>query len=1100
MKQRCPKCNHLNELTARQCVQCRAPLMQVCPICGTPRSWYVQHCPHCESRGNDTSLFTELFRQSPDRHLHGRYLVKETLAKGRVTTVYRTVDTQDASAPYAIKELSPVALFRAQERREAESALSQAIERWSHIEHSALPRLIEIFREHDKYYVVSEFVKGWSMREIIVEGQTRVTPDLARNWGAQLCELIAFLHTLDPPLYVPFLAPGHVMVTSPGEVKLVGLGLGHLFNPNEQNPYGSTHGYAAPELRSGFPTAQTDIFALGRLLYALLIGRLLEKGLPRQLPLRRVVPGISGQLVKAIARAAHRDPSQRFASMADLRGALWGERHGPLEPLPDWRRAEIPVQEHILAPVAARSPIEESMANLGFVRDPRFGPEPSVPVVALEKPEKAKLSVYPHSLSLGELEALEVKKVVLSVRNTGKAELIGRVISHVGWISAPQKTIRLPIGKQAKVILSVRAALLPSGRTIEPQALSVETNGGKQWVGATAEIASGPSLGIKEAALDFGTMESDAERILPLTISNTGRQPLVGTVASRLPWLRVPRNEFRCPPGRSTQVRIRLLSGRLPQGPQIIDGGLVVDSDGGQEQIRVSAWRARPELDLGATHIDLGTVRSGEVTERYLYVGNAGDGALEGTVRSLLPWLQAWPQQFRCEPGEMVQLALLADCTGLADGTIEVPQALRVQTNAGARTLSLRVQIHAPHMVIKTDDLDFGTVPLGENGEERLIVRNEGSMPLTAAIQSLASWLTPSATEIVCEPGSEVSIRVLASTGEFTDGQRIIASAALRIIAGSVIKEISARITILQPALRVEPEAIDFGYIDPAQPEQRTLFVANDGTGTLAWNMQAGAQWIEITPRSGVCAAGQSKALTLTAYGLALEPDAEVAEGVLIINSDGGRAKVPLRAALASPLLTTDSTLLDLGASVNMKDVTGSFRIFNHGLGLLKGTISTDQTWLVANRVSFECAMGRSIEVRVSTDMEEFPPGETSAGGSIRIQSNGGEIEVVVTINRELAAYLQVPKAIRLTQSDPDLPPQGRLVIKNSGMATAHTELHVGTPELVVSRDLCDIKPNKSTRISVRLNSPLPNDLTQLYIDVCSGDQRLCVPVKWENS
>ncbi|MGM0401992.1 MAG: double zinc ribbon domain-containing protein, partial [Chloroflexota bacterium] len=62
-KQRCPKCNHLNDLDARQCVHCSTPLVQVCPICGTERPWYVRRCPDCRSQSADASSFANLFRK-----------------------------------------------------------------------------------------------------------------------------------------------------------------------------------------------------------------------------------------------------------------------------------------------------------------------------------------------------------------------------------------------------------------------------------------------------------------------------------------------------------------------------------------------------------------------------------------------------------------------------------------------------------------------------------------------------------------------------------------------------------------------------------------------------------------------------------------------------------------------------------------------------------------------------------------------------------------------------------------------------------------------------------------------------------------------------
>ena len=888
------------------------------------------------------------------------------------------------------------------------------------------------------------------------------------------------------------------MVTSSGEVKVVSLGLSHFFLPSERAGRGTARGYAAPELRGGVPTVQSDLFALGRLLYALLIGQLLERRLPHRLPLRQAVPGISGSLVKSIARAAHRSPEERFSSAAQFGKALWNGLPTPVEPPEDWQQR---AARRSGAPQVNRTVVREAgpgMADLGFKPDPRFGSEPSTRAVERPPEELARLSVYPREFRLESLKATEAKRVVLSVRNTGKGELAGRVTSHVPWITAPNKAFRLPTSRRAKVVLSVRTALMPSGRTIEPQALSVNTNVGREWIAVTAVVASGPSLVVEQPVLDFGILDSVAERAMPLTLTNAGRQPLTGQVVTRVPWLRVPRSGFRCGPGTSISVPVSVLGDRLPRGPQKAEEALVVDSDGGQEKIEARAWRVMPELDLGTNRIDFGSVLGSETAERHLYVGNTGDGPLDGVARSLLPWLLVHPQRFRCEPGELVQLTATADCTGLTDGTIEMPKALRVQTNGGTRTLSLRVEVRAPRLIVQTSRLDFGAVPLGEMAEQRLSVRNDGSAPLEAVVQCLVPWLTLPKAGIVCEPGEEVSAVVVVDTCEFNRGEALSIPSAVRIIAGSDMVTVPASITVIQPALRVDPVGVDFGYIDRSQPETRRLIVANDGTGKLAWNAQTDALWVEVSPRSGACEAGEESEVTLTVYGLALESEVDMAHATLVINSDGGRVKVPLRVALASPLIATDTASLDLGTSVNMADVVGSFRVFNHGLGLLRGSIATAQAWLAVDRASFECSTGRSVEVRVRTDMEEFPRGATRASQIIKVQSNGGDVEIEATIELELVAYIRAAKAVRLTQPDPTRAPRGRLVIRNSGMATGRAEIHSHVPELVLSRQVCDIKPNKSVRIRVHWEGLLPPQSAQLYIDVCADGQQLQVPVRWE--
>ncbi|MHB1296617.1 MAG: protein kinase domain-containing protein [Anaerolineae bacterium] len=1081
--QRCPKCNHLNSLDAVRCARCAASLMQTCPQCGTTRPWYVPRCPRCEAVADDAHTFTSLFRQAPTRRLQDRYVLRQTLATGHIGSVYRAQDTL-ADRTVVIKELPTTALIRGQERRAATSALEAAVDRWRGLTHPALAGVLGTFSERDSSYVVLEYIDGPTLADLVTQ-YGRIPEDIARNWGAQLALLLGYLHSQKPALFAPFLTPSHVLVDPDGRLKLADYGFSALFAPSIYGPYGSARGYAAPELTDTAPTPQSDVFALGRLLYALLTGQLLEQRQARQGSLRQLAPGISDALVKTIAQAAHREPDKRM-SATRLALELSGVAEHVLEPLTDWRtQLGTPVQALPVrsgsrgrtASQATPSFEDDLMAQAGYERDPRFGPHPQEAPTPAPRggatttspeapPKSARLSVYPQQLSLENVHAPDTLRAVLTLRNTGEADIVGTIVSRVDWIRAPAKQVALAAGKQAKVVLSVRPEKLPAGKFSEPQALLIESNAGRQWVAVSGDSPTAPMLQVPTPVLEFGAFQDESERVLSLTIENVGRQPLSGKVVSRVAWLRPERPEVRCAANGTTTVQVRLLPNALPPGPQRVESALIIDSDGGQAHIQAAAHRMVPELDLGATHIDVGHVTGGEVTERYLYVGNTGDGILQGTARSLVPWLQVFPQEVVCAPGELAQLTASIDTAGLADGPIDLPQALRIQTNGGTRTLSLRLHVSAPRLVLPSHAMDFGAVLLGESKRIQFVLRNDGTAPLETSAQSLVGWLAVEPTTIQCPAGGQAAIWVTANTASFSHGQEVEAPAALRLVAGSTIVDIPASLAIIHPALSIEPSEIDFGFADPAYPETRTLTITNEGTGVLAWHAQADAQWVEVQPQTGQCARDAIATLTLTAYALAVDTRAGAsARGNLIITSDGGRAKIPLRIALAAPMLATDTRLLDLGPSINRQPVAGSFRVFNHGLGILRGSLAVDQPWLVLDRASFACETGRSIEVRVSTDMEELPVGVTDARGVVHLTSNGGEADIEMALRVEFAAEIEPPDTLHLAPTEAGL--TGRLLLRNVGMAAAHVSLQSSDPALDIARAVCDVKPGKSVRIAL---------------------------------
>jgi hypothetical protein len=449
-----------------------------------------------------------------------------------------------------------------------------------------------------------------------------------------------------------------------------------------------------------------------------------------------------------------------------------------------------------------------------------------------------------------------------------------------------------------------------------------------------------------------------------------------------------------------------------------------------------------------------------------------------------------------------VELVVQLDAVGLADGQLSVPQALRIQSNGGSVTLSLAASILAPRLVLGTKLLDFGSAPLGQSLEMPLTLRNEGSAALTASLHVLAPWLSVSDAVVDCAPRDEVTVRVRADTHTFARGQSIDIPAAVRITMGATVLDVPARVTVLQPTLRVEPEQIDFGYIDRASAESQSLTIANDGNGALAWSAVTNAAWVELSATAGVCSGGgQSQEITVTAYGLALDSGAKSASASLVVNSDAGRAKVELHVGIAAPQLDVDTRTLELGPSINMKPVAGALRLFNRGLGQLTGSVSVDRAWLVPDRLSFVCGTGRSVEIQLTTDMGEFPEGPVGDVCGVHIASNGGDADVRVALDILAAPEVAVleNEVVMQRSGHDDGQPAGHLTLRNSGLATARVDLRANSAKLRLSRSTYEIKPGKSVRARIEHDALAPDaapaEGEALYITVTSGAQTVRVPV-----
>ena len=90
---------------------------------------------------------------------------------------------------------------------------------------------------------------------------------------------------------------------------------------------------------------------------------------------------------------------------------------------------------------------------------------------------------------------------------------------------------------------------------------------------------------------------------------------------------------------------------------------------------------------------------------------------------------------------------------------------------------------------------------------------------------------------------------------------------------------------------------------------------------------------------------------------------------------------------------------------------------------------------------------------------------------------------------------IDAPDALVLERSDMASPPQGRLTLRNTGLAAARAELRPSAPQIVLSRNLLDIKPGKSVRVAVRWQGLPIEGPEPPYIEVQSGSDTVRVPV-----
>lgn len=296
-----------------------------CPQCGATIHNDVLFCPECGTRIRDSGQPASA--APPLQVLQGRYELRRRLGAGGMGSVYLATDRRLATAQWAVKEMSDMAITSPLERQQAQEAFRQEAELLAKLNHPYLPRVTDHFEENGRHYLVMEFVPGENLSDYANRvGLPRPLHEVLR-WTAQICEVLAYLHAQQPSIIFRDLKPTNVMITPDGTIKLVDFGIARLFKPGKERDTQAfgTPGYSAPEQYGrGQTDPRSDIYSLGVLMHHLLTGHDPSTTPFRLPPVNQLNPSVPPYIAAAIARATDNDPAKRFASVIELQQALFG--------------------------------------------------------------------------------------------------------------------------------------------------------------------------------------------------------------------------------------------------------------------------------------------------------------------------------------------------------------------------------------------------------------------------------------------------------------------------------------------------------------------------------------------------------------------------------------------------------------------------------------------------------------------------------------------------------------------------------------------------------------------------------------------------------
>ena len=273
--------------------------------------------------------------------LGGKYEVLELAVEGGMAKVYRgqTHGAAGFTRPVAIKRvLAPLS--------QSPEFLKMFVEEArvvSELDHPNIAQIHDFDRDRTgEYYLVLEWVEGLTLsewRQGYEAYGNHVPWNLTAAIGIEVLEALHAAHVRTDidgkpaPIFHRDVTPQNVMVSNCGVVKLTDFGLARAMDRSSITSPGFVKGklsYLAPELTyEAEPSAQTDVFSAGVVLWEVLAGEKLVKDkdplkvvgtirdmeIPDLAEFRDDVPN---RLQEIIRRALRRNPMERYAASRDM--------------------------------------------------------------------------------------------------------------------------------------------------------------------------------------------------------------------------------------------------------------------------------------------------------------------------------------------------------------------------------------------------------------------------------------------------------------------------------------------------------------------------------------------------------------------------------------------------------------------------------------------------------------------------------------------------------------------------------------------------------------------------------------------------------------
>ena len=276
----------------------------------------------------------------------------------------------------------------------------------SHCINLKSPHLVSIFdvkkNADGDYFVIMEYCSGPSLRDLLIAEPNGFEPQKAAFFVRELAKGLGYLH--DRGIVHRDMKPGNIFYDD-GYVKIGDYGLSKFISVSRHSAQtasiGTVH-YMAPEIGSGNYSRGVDIYALGVMLYEMLLGKVPFEGssmgevLMKHLTAQPELDELPAPFGSVIRKALVKDPADRYQTVHEMLDDLLAV-DDVKQSLAGFSPKSLEGAVRLGGADAAGGPIPSPNPARGFAADAQFRPPPPPPPRA--PVGNQQIGELPHRLS-----------------------------------------------------------------------------------------------------------------------------------------------------------------------------------------------------------------------------------------------------------------------------------------------------------------------------------------------------------------------------------------------------------------------------------------------------------------------------------------------------------------------------------------------------------------------------------------------------------------------------------------------------------------------------------------------------------------------------